>query len=122
MHHFEEFLKLVEKAKQNIEEITCEKAHELHQLNQAQFIDVRESEEWVQGHIPKALHLSKGILERDILKNVSQKDQTLVIYCAGGFRSAISADNLQNMGYTKVYSMQGGFKAWESSGYEVSYD
>jgi rhodanese-related sulfurtransferase len=79
-------------------------------------IDVREDNEWAQGHLPGALHLGKGIIERDIEQRVPQTDAKLVLYCGGGFRSALAAENLQKMGYTNVESMDGGFRGWREAG------
>ena len=79
-------------------------------------IDVREDSEWQQGHLPKALHISKGILERDIEKHVDNRDTHIVLYCGGGYRSALAADSLQNMGYQNVLSMAGGVRTWHEQG------
>lgn len=82
-------------------------------------IDTREESEWNAGHIPGAIHLGKGIIERDIEKTAPDKSATLVLYCGGGFRSALAADNLQKMGYSNVISMDGGWKAWIEAGQPV---
>jgi rhodanese-related sulfurtransferase len=79
-------------------------------------VDVREDNEWAQGHLPGALHLGKGIIERDIEQRVPQTDAKLVLYCGGGFRSALVAESLQKMGYTNVESMDGGWKGWRDAG------
>lgn len=80
-------------------------------------IDVREESEWVQGHLPHAVHVAKGIIERDIEKLMPDYQKKYVLYCSGGFRSALAADNLQKMGYNNVWSMEGGTRAWREAGY-----
>jgi rhodanese-related sulfurtransferase len=115
MQHSEEFLQLVNEAKSNIKEVTVDQTHERIK-NGAQLIDVREDNEWNSGHAKDAIHLGRGIIERDIIKQIPDKNAELILYCGGGFRSALSADNLQKMGYTNVYSMDGGWKAWKESG------
>lgn len=115
MEHSTEFLQLVDAAKKNITEITV--ADTMNKIKHgAMLIDVREDNEWEKGHAANALHLGRGIIERDIVKEVPDKNQELVLYCGGGFRSALSAANLQQMGYTNVMSMIGGWKAWNDAG------
>ena len=82
-------------------------------------MDVREDNEWAAGHAAGAVHLGKGIIERDIEAKVPGKDTKLVLYCGGGFRSALAADNLQKMGYTNAISLDGGWKAWQQAGLPV---
>ena len=118
MQHSQEFLKLVEGAKNNVKEVTVEQTKERVQHG-ATLIDVREDNEWEAGHAKAAIHLSRGIIERDIVQSIPDKDKELILYCGGGFRSALSADNLQKMGYTNIYSMDGGWKAWKDAGGEV---
>lgn len=118
MHHSSEFLQLVEDAKSRIKEVNVQQAMEKLQSG-AKLIDVREDNEWQQGHAKNAIHLGKGVIERDIEKTVPAKDAEIVLYCGGGFRSALAADNLQKMGYTNVYSMDGGWRAWNEAGGEV---
>jgi rhodanese-related sulfurtransferase len=84
----------------------------LQSVNPPLLIDVREDHEWENGHIEGAQHIGKGIIERDIAKHVPQHDHEMVLYCGGGYRSALAADALQQMGYTAVYSMAGGYRAW----------
>ena len=115
MQHSQEFLKLVEGAKNNVKEVTVEQTKERVQHG-ATLIDVREDNEWEAGHAKAAIHLSRGIIERDIVQSIPDKDKELILYCGGGFRSALSADNLQKMGYTNIYSMDGGWKAWKDAG------
>ncbi|MGH9864182.1 MAG: rhodanese-like domain-containing protein [Candidatus Acidiferrales bacterium] len=85
-------------------------------------VDTREDNEWVKGHIPGALHLGKGVIERDVEKTIPDKNATLVLYCGGGFRSALAADNLQKMGYKNVISMDGGWRGWTESNFPVAKD
>jgi rhodanese-related sulfurtransferase len=91
----------------------------LRENKDAKLIDVREDNEWDKAHAAGALHLGKGIIERDIETTVPDKDTELILYCGGGYRSALAADALQQMGYTNVFSMDGGWKAWEASGAEI---
>ncbi|HMJ48253.1 MAG TPA: rhodanese-like domain-containing protein [Ferruginibacter sp.] len=115
MQHSEEFLNLVNEAKKQTVEISVMET--LQKIkNGAHLIDVREDNEWNDGHAKDAIHLGRGILERDIVNRFPDKAEELVLYCGGGFRSALSADNLKKMGYNKVYSMEGGWKAWKESG------
>jgi rhodanese-related sulfurtransferase len=82
-------------------------------------IDVREESEWANGHLPGAIHLGKGIIERDVEQKFPDTATELVLYCGGGYRSALAADNLQKMGYTNVISMDGGFREWKDKGYAI---
>jgi rhodanese-related sulfurtransferase len=118
MKHSEGFLKLVNNAKSRIREVTVAETRE--RMNQgAKLIDVREDNEWQDSHAAGADHLGKGIIERDIESQVPDKSMELILYCGGGYRSALAADALQQMGYTNVYSMAGGWKAWKESGAPV---
>ena len=83
-------------------------------------IDVREDNEWAKDHLPNAVHLGKGVIERDIEQQVPDSDTPMVLYCGGGFRSALAADNLQRMGYTNVVSMDGGIRGWREKGYPLT--
>ena len=117
MQHTEGFLKLVDDARNRIRELNVTEAREHLSANPAaQLIDVREDHEWQAGHAAHARHLSRGIIERDIETQIPNNQTELILYCGGGYRSALSADNLQRMGYTNVYSMDGGWKAWKESG------
>ena len=117
MEHSEGFLKLVEEARKRIHEISVEATLErLASGEGARLIDVREDHEWEAGHAQGAEHLSKGIIERDIEQTVPDKGTELILYCGGGYRSALAADTLLRMGYEYVYSMSGGWKAWKESG------
>ena len=112
MEHSKEFLELVENAKKNIAEVSVTET--LKRMEEgAQLIDVREDNEWDNGHAKGAVHLGRGIIERDILDKFPDKNTELILYCGGGFRSALSAENLQKMGYRKVASMAGGWKHWK---------
>ena len=120
MKHSEGFLKLVNDAKSRIREVTvAETQKRLEQNTAAKLIDVREDHEWDSAHAAGAMHLGKGIIERDIETTVLDKGTEMILYCGGGYRSALVADTLQKMGYMNVYSMAGGWKAWKESGAEV---
>ena len=113
MKHSPGFLKLVEETKPRVREVTVADVKAmLDRGARMQLIDVREESEWARGHLPGARHLSKGIIERDIETAVPDRAAPLVLYCGGGFRSALAADNLQKMGYTDVVSMDGGWREW----------
>ena len=116
MKHSEGFLKLVNDRKERIREVTVEKTRERLETNPAaKLIDVREDNEWNTAHASGAIHLSKGIIERDIEVTIPDKGTEVILYCGGGYRSALAADVLQEMGYTNVFSMAGGWKAWKDS-------
>lgn len=115
MIHSEEFLDIVNDAKRRVKECDVAGARERIE-NGAALIDVREDNEYAAGHAAGAKHMGRGIIERDIVQTYPEKDTELVLYCGGGFRSALSADMLQRMGYTNVWSMDGGWKAWKDSG------
>ena len=111
------FKDLVADAKRRVKEVTVEEVRErLNRGDMVQLVDVREESEWLQGRAASAVHLGKGVIERDIEKRFPKTDTELVLYCGGGSRSALAADNLQKMGYTKVLSLIGGFKSWRDSG------
>ncbi len=117
MKHSEGFLKLVNDAKTRIKEVTVDETNtRLSQNPDARLIDVREDNEWQRGRAAGSIHLAKGIIERDIEEKVPDKATEVILYCGGGFRSALAADVLQQMGYTNVFSMAGGWKAWKDSG------
>ena len=120
MKHSEGFLKIVNDAKTRIKEVTVADTRDLLATNSgAHLIDVREDDEWRAGHAAGAEHLGKGIIERDIEATAPDKSTELILYCGGGYRSALAADVLQEMGYTNVWSMAGGWKAWQESGAPV---
>jgi rhodanese-related sulfurtransferase len=120
MKHSEGFLKLVDDARGRIREVSVEDARaRLSTDETVRLIDVREDHEWEAGHAHGAQHMGRGIIERDIEQLVPDKGAELILYCGGGYRSALAADNLQRMGYTNVYSMAGGWKAWKEAGAPV---
>ncbi len=121
--HSEGFLKLVRDAKSRIKgEDHRETKKRLDAGEKIIVVDTREDSEWARGHIPGAIHLGKGIIERDIEKTVPDKDAVVVLYCGGGFRSALAADNLQKMGYRNVISMDGGWRGWTEAGFPIIKD
>ena len=121
MIHTEGFLKIVNDAKTRIKEVSVAEAQARLAENQnALLIDVREDNEWQVAHAEGAEHLGKGIIERDIETAVPDKATELILYCGGGYRSALAGDALQHMGYTNVWSLAGGWKAWKEAGAPVS--
>ncbi|HUK15298.1 MAG TPA: rhodanese-like domain-containing protein [Bryobacteraceae bacterium] len=117
MKHNEGFLALVNDAKTRVKEIDIEGYKKMRAANQPHIlVDTREESEFAAGHVAGAVHLSKGIIERDIETKVPDKSARLVLYCGGGFRSALVADNLQKMGYTDAISLDGGWRALKESG------
>ncbi len=120
MQHSTGFLNLVNDAKKRVKEtnVAAVKAR-LDKGEKLNLIDTREDNEWAKGHLPGATHLSKGIIERDVEKTFPDRDAELILYCGGGFRSALAADNLQKMGYTNAISMDGGWRGWNEVGGKV---
>ena len=120
MAHNPGFLNLVNDAKSRVPEIDIETYKRLRESGEPHFlVDTREDSEWDAGHVKGAVHLSKGIIERDIETKVPDKSAKLVLYCGGGFRSALAADNLQKMGYTNAISLDGGWRDLKASGIEL---
>ena len=120
MKHSAGFLKVVNDAKSRIKEVNVGQTRDRLAANRdARLIDVREDNEWDESHAAGAEHLGKGIIERDIEALVPDKSAELILYCGGGYRSALAAAALQEMGYTNVYSMAGGWRAWNESGSPV---
>jgi len=117
MKHSEGFLNIVNDAKTRVREVTV--AETQARNPETKLIDVREDNEWEAGHAAGAIHLGKGIIERDIENTVPDKATELILYCGGGYRSALATDALQKMGYTNVFSMAGGWKAWKEAGGEI---
>jgi rhodanese-related sulfurtransferase len=117
--HAPGFLKLVDDAKSRVREVSVEEARRKLETGKAKVIDVREESEWAAGHARGAEHMGKGVIERDIEARVPDKNAEIILYCGGGFRSALSADNLQKMGYKNVTSMAGGWRAWQDAGAPV---
>ena len=115
MEHSKEFLQIVEDAKSRIKEVSVDEARD--RMNDgAKLIDVREDNEWNEAHAKGAKHMGRGIIERDVVQTFPEKDTELILYCGGGYRSALATDMLQKMGYTNVWSMAGGWKAWKDAG------
>jgi rhodanese-related sulfurtransferase len=120
MKHSEGFLRLVDDAKSRIREVSvAETQARLKENPEVKLIDVREDNEFAAAHAKGATHLGKGIIERDIETVVPDKDTELILYCGGGYRSALASDTLQKMGYTNVWSMAGGWKAWQEANGEI---
>lgn len=120
MKHTEGFLRLVEEAKTRVREVSVEEAQRrLAAGTGARLIDVREDHEWQKGHAAGAVHLGRGIIERDVETRFPDCETELILYCGGGYRSALAADNLQRMGYVNVHSMAGGWRAWKEAGAPV---
>lgn len=120
MTHNPEFLKLVNDAKTRVQEMDLAGYLKMRMAGEAHvLVDTREESEWAAGHVAGAVHLGKGIIERDIETKVPDKATKLVLYCGGGFRSALVADNLRQMGYTQAISLDGGWKALKDSGLEL---
>ncbi len=117
MKHSPGFLKVAEEAKQKIRETTIPVVADRLERGEAfHFVDVREDDEWRAGHARGAVHIGKGVIERDIETKVPDPATPVVLYCGGGYRSALAADNLQKMGYVNVISMDGGFRGWTEAG------
>jgi rhodanese-related sulfurtransferase len=120
MVHSEGFLAIVNDAKSRVKEIDIEQYRKMQAAGEPHLlVDVREDNEWAAGHAAGAVHLGKGIIERDIEGKVPDKGTRLVLYCGGGFRSALAADNLQKMGYADAISLDGGWKAWQQAGLPI---
>jgi len=118
MQQSPKFLTLVNDAKQRVKEISApDVKRRMDAGERLVLVDVREESEWARGHLPGAIHLGRGILERDIEKSIPETATETILYCSGGFRSALGADNLQRMGYTNVESMAGGWQGWLDAGY-----
>ena len=120
MEHSKEFENLVDDAKSRINEISVADTVE-RQKQGATLIDVREDSEW-SDHAAGAMHIGRGVIERDIVQKVPDKNAEIILYCGGGYRSALAADNLQKMGYTNVWSMAGGWKAWKEASAPVAWE
>lgn len=118
--HASQFIAIAQKSKNRVNECTVAEVKQRSDSQQPFYlIDVREDHEWNNGRLPKAIHLGKGIIERDIEKTIPESNAEIVLYCGGGYRSAMSADALQQMGYTNVVSMDGGFSGWRAAGYPI---
>ena len=118
--HSTAFLKLVNDAKTRVPELTVNQvAEKIRNGEKFHFVDVREDDEWRAGYAKGAVHLGKGVIERDIEEAISDKNAEIVLYCGGGFRSALAGDALKQMGYTNVISMDGGIRGWREAGLPV---
>ncbi|MGO9640881.1 MAG: rhodanese-like domain-containing protein [Candidatus Acidiferrales bacterium] len=116
--HSEGFLKIVADAKKHVKEWDFREVKKKMDAGEKfLLVDVREDNEWERGHVPGAIHMGRGIIERDIEQAVPDHDTAIVLYCGGGFRSALAAENLQKMGYTNVISMDGGWRHWTEAGF-----
>jgi rhodanese-related sulfurtransferase len=123
MPHSAQFLKLVQEAKKRVKETNvADVKRRIDAGEKMLLIDVREDNEWANGHLPGAVHMGKGIIERDIEQRVPDTSTKLVLYCGGGFRSALAGENLQKMGYTNVESMDGGWRGWTEAGLPTTKD
>jgi rhodanese-related sulfurtransferase len=119
VNHSPGFLKIVDDAKSRVREVNVDEARRKLESGKAKLIDVREDNEWEAAHARGAEHMGRGVIERDIEQRVPDKNAELILYCGGGFRSALATDNLQKMGYTNVWSMAGGWRAWQAAGAPV---
>jgi rhodanese-related sulfurtransferase len=121
MKHSQAFERLVAEVKPKIKEISIEEVLEKQKRSHSfVLLDVREDHEWESGRVPGAVHLGRGILERDIEKHFPDYDSEIVLYCGGGYRSALAADSLQRMGYRHIFSMAGGFRGWKAKGLPIT--
>jgi rhodanese-related sulfurtransferase len=119
--HPPRFLEIVNDAKRRVRETTVDEIKSrLDRGDKFLLVDVREESEWQNDHLPGAIHMNKGVIERDVEKKVPDLNAEMVLYCGGGFRSALAADNLQKMGYTNVISMDGGVRGWREKGYPMT--
>jgi rhodanese-related sulfurtransferase len=123
MKHSPQFLKLVSEAKTRVKETNVvDVKRRIESGEKFLLVDVREDNEWANGHLPGAVHMGRGIIERDIETRVPETAAKVILYCGGGFRSALAADNLQKMGYTNVESMDGGWRGWVEAGLPTAKD
>ncbi len=119
--HSARFLRIVEDAKKRVREVSIEDTKtRLDCGDKFVLVDVREESEYAKDHLPGAIHLGKGVIERDIEESVPELNTPIVLYCGGGYRSALAADNLQKMGYTNVLSMDGGIRGWREKHYPLT--
>jgi rhodanese-related sulfurtransferase len=120
MAHAAAVIALVDDAKQRIKEVSVSEVKDM-QDDQKDFIliDTREESEWHNDHLPQAVHIGRGVLEFKIEQAIPNKETDIILYCGGGYRSALAADNLQKMGYTNVASMAGGYRGWQEAGYDL---
>ena len=120
-NHPPRFLKIFDDAKGRVHETTVDEVKSrLDRGDKFTLVDVREESEWQKDHLPGAIHMSKGVIERDVEKKVPDLNTEMILYCGGGFRSALAADNLQKMGYKNVISMDGGIRGWREKNYPLT--
>lgn len=123
MKHAKRFLDIVNDAKRRVNETDVPTVRARQKQGDTFYlVDVREDNEWNKGHLPGAIHLGKGVIERDIEGVIPDVDAEIILYCGGGFRSALAAENLSRMGYTNVVSMDGGFRGWNEAGFPIEHD
>ena len=121
--HTPRFLEIVDDARTRITELTVEQVKEkMDRSDSFYLVDVREESEWNRDHLPGAMHIGKGVIERDIETKIPDTNSEIILYCGGGFRSALAADNLRKMGYQRVFSMEGGYSGWREAEYPVEKD
>ena len=121
--HPPRFLKIVDDARSRIRETDVDAVKSrMDRGDKFLLVDVREESEFAKDHLPGAIHLGKGVIERDIEARVPELNKEMILYCGGGFRSALAADNLQKMGYTNAISMDGGIRGWREKGYPLTTD
>ena len=119
--HPPRFLKIVDDARTRVRETNVDEVKErMDRGDKFLLVDVREESEYAKDHLPGAIHLGKGVIERDIEERVPELNKEMILYCGGGYRSALAADNLQKMGYTNVISMDGGIRGWREKGYPLT--
>ena len=123
MQHAPRFLKIVDEARSRIKETNVDEVkRKLDGGEKFVLVDVREESEFTKDHLPGAIHMGKGVIERDVEGRVSDLNTPMILYCGGGFRSALAADNLQKMGYTSVLSMDGGIRTWREKGFPLTHE
>jgi rhodanese-related sulfurtransferase len=121
--HSPGFERICEEARKNIKEVSVRDVkNELDRKSDLILIDVREDHEWNEGHLPQALHLGKGVIERDIEERIPNVDSNLILYCGGGYRSALAAESIKRLGYKNIQSMAGGFRSWKEQNLPISKD
>ena len=119
--HSPRFEQLCRDTKSRVRELTVDDVKaKLDKKETFHLVDVREESEWAKDHLPEAVHMGKGVIERDVEQLIPKFDAPIVLYCGGGYRSALAADNLQKMGYTNVWSMDGGIRGWREKGYPLT--
>jgi len=118
--HASRFIKIIDEVRKNIREVTVHDVMpRLERGEKFHLVDVREDHEWDMSHLPRAVHIGKGVIERDIEKLIPDTNAEIILYCGGGYRSVLAAENLQKMGYTNVKSMDGGIRGWREAGFPL---